>query len=65
MDYAQSNTTILTSIINIIRYQQIHVSALHVGHHQVVTLDQGSYTVLRGNINGSRWGGGFTMVPYI
>ena len=30
----------LTSIINIIRYQQqLHVSALHVGHHQVVTLD--------------------------
>jgi len=42
VDYAQSNTTILTSIINIIRYQQqLHVSALHVGHHQVVTLDQG------------------------
>ena len=43
----------LTSIINIIRYQQLHVSALHVGHHQVVTLDQGSYTMVRGNINGS------------
>ena len=31
----------LTSIINIIRYQQqLHVSALYVGHHQGVTLDQ-------------------------
>ena len=52
----------LTSIINIIRYQQLHVSALHVGHHQVVTLDQGSYAMLLGNIHGSR---GVTMFSYI
>jgi len=37
LEYAQSNTTILTSIINIMRVPTtIHVSALHVGHHQVV-----------------------------
>ena len=40
-----------------------------MGHHQVVTLDQGSYAVLRGNINGSggipwslTYRGGFSLV---